>query len=102
MTPNKIVAIVSALYGVQTSDVWGDNRNQRVSYVRSICYYIMYEVYGMTGPNVCALFGHSRTSITKGSKSIKDQISVDKTLRNQIERILWILKDEILMGCGQD
>lgn len=36
MTPSKTVAIVSALYGVKADDVWGDNRNKRVSYIRSI------------------------------------------------------------------
>lgn len=102
MTPSKTVAIVSALYGVKTDDVWGDSRNQRESYARSICYYLMYRVFEMSGPNISALFGRSKTSITKGSKAIEEQISVDKTLRNQIERITWILKDEILMGCGQE
>lgn len=102
MTPSKTVAIVSALYGVKADDVWGNNRNKRVSYVRSICYYIMYKVEGMSSPNVSALFRHSKTAITQGSKAIEEQISVDKTLRNQIERITWILKDEILMGCGQE
>ena len=102
MTPTKIVAVVSALYGVRADDVWGDSRNQRESYVRSICYYIMYKVEGMSGPNVSALFRHSRTAITQGSRAIEEQMSVDKTLRNQIERITWILKDEILMGCGQE
>lgn len=102
MTPTKIVAVVSALYGVRADDVWGDSRNQRESYVRSICYYLMYRVFEMSGPNIGALFGRSKTSITKGSRAIEEQISVDKTLRNQIERTTWILKDEILMGCGQE
>lgn len=99
VTPNKIVAIVSALYGVDSDVLYSAERTMDVCFIRNICYYLIHEICGLIFHDIGDIFGRSKTAVGKGYNSIKSQISVDRNLRKQIEKIICVLKDEILMGC---
>lgn len=101
ISPSKIIALVSALYAVDASDVLGANHKQHICFVRSICYYLIHEACGLTGEQIGSVFKRTKVAVNKAIKSIREQMTVDRTLRSQIERIIWILTDQTLMECEQ-
>lgn len=102
MTPNIIVALISALYEVERDEVWGGNRTQKVCFVRAISFYLIHTILKLNFAEIGVLFKRSKTGVRKGYISIADQLSVDKKLQTHIEEVMKLLANEKLMQCRQN
>lgn len=88
LTPEKIVAAVSAQYGVRCEDLLGKSQNQECSYPRQIAMYLCRKELKLPFQSIGYVFSRDHSTVMTSIKQIEKKIeSSDKELLHALSEI---------------
>lgn len=92
ISAEKVLKSVQKFYHIPIDDLIGKKRNKEVIKPRHIVMYILYNVVGMSYPEIGKeLGGKNHSTIMHGSKAIEKEVVISKQLKDEID----LLKESI-------
>ena len=92
ITFNDITDVTSSYYDVNSSDVIGPTRSQKVAVSRQVSIYLCREITNKSFESIGEFFNRKHTTIMYAYEQIKKKINTEKDLSNAIREIKQALK----------
>lgn len=90
----KLIRIVCFEFGVDPDDIFKFKIRGNVALARKVVCYMMHEVLNIPMMNIILITGYpKRDKIVIASRYISDMISVDKELKQKVERIKQVINE---------
>jgi chromosomal replication initiator protein len=86
--PGKIIEVIAEREGVSVDDIVGQNRSVRVAVPRQLAMYILYELHGVSLPQVGELLGRDHTTVMHGRDKVKGNEKLKRRADNIWSNIL--------------
>ena len=94
VTPEKIKKSVCKYYGIKLSDMESSKRNANIALPRQVAMYITREMTDYSLPKIGQVFGGKHyTTVLHACNKIEDEIKIDKTLKEIIEKIMEEIRE---------
>jgi chromosomal replication initiator protein len=88
-----VVKIISDFYGLTEEDIYKKNRKQEYVKPRQVIMYILREDYNVSYPSIGEkLGGRDHTTVIHSCDKVKDMLTTDNNLSNEIQQIRSMLK----------
>ncbi|QQG42561.1 MAG: hypothetical protein HYW15_03615 [Candidatus Giovannonibacteria bacterium] len=91
-TAKKIVASVAQFYNLSLVEIKKRTRKGTIAHARQIAMYLIRTMIGLSFPSIGRIFGLDHTTVLYAFEKISDGITRDKTLREQIDSIISMIK----------
>ena len=92
LTFDKISDVTAAYYNVNTEDIKGTARNQKVSNARQLCIYLCRELMNESFENIGDFFNKKHTTALYAHEQVKRKLSANSELSTAVREIKQALK----------
>ena len=92
ITFEMIVATVCGFYNVNTDAVYGKTRKREISDARQMVMYLAKELTSLSSTNIGVRLSRDHATVLHSCRTVKERISVDKKLQEDVEQIQNELK----------
>ncbi len=93
ITIDDIKEKVANYYNIELSDLESKSRKKSISYPRQIAMYLCRELTSLSTTKIGEEFGKDHSTILHGCEKIKNDLSINHNLENEINNLIHLLKN---------
>ena len=90
-TPKMVAELVANTYGISMEEITGDRRFREYSVPRQVALYLLDRHTKVSRKEMLTFFKRDRSIMPHTIRSVSDQIEIDKTFRERIEKLVLII-----------
>ena len=95
ITPDLIIEVIAAQYGITANDITGSRRSRNIAMPRQLAMYLCREMTGLSTTGIGRAFGNrDHTTIMHGCDRIADAMNADFAFRKRVEELMELVRGQ--------